>query len=65
MGGAWRPVPVYRREELGCGEILEGPALIFERHSATVVTPGWTGHLDAAGALVLEQPIEGKSDDAS
>lgn len=64
MGSAWRSVPVYRREQLRCGERLEGPALVFELHSATVVTPGWWGSVDAAGALVLERS-RGEVDHAS
>lgn len=46
---------VHQRSALRPGEIFTGPALVFERHSATVVPPGWWGRRDAAGALVLER----------
>ncbi|HUP43617.1 MAG TPA: hydantoinase/oxoprolinase family protein [Thermoanaerobaculia bacterium] len=53
--GAWREVPVYRREALAPGDRLAGPALVFERHAATVVAPGWAAELDAARALILRR----------
>ena len=31
----------YRRDELGAGQAIDGPALILETSSATVVEPGW------------------------
>ncbi|MEM9291236.1 MAG: hydantoinase/oxoprolinase family protein [Acidobacteriota bacterium] len=55
LGGARQQVPVYRREDLLPGERLEGPALVEERHSTTVVEAGWRGALDTAGALVLQR----------
>ncbi|MFP3939456.1 MAG: hydantoinase/oxoprolinase family protein [Thermoanaerobaculia bacterium] len=53
--GTWREVPAYEREALLPGDHLDGPALVFERHAATVVPPGWHAALDAAGALVLRR----------
>ena len=54
LAGAWRDAPVFDRERLRPGASLAGPALVLERHSATVVDAGWTARVDAAGALVLE-----------
>lgn len=53
--GSWGDVPVFERETLVPGDRLDGPALVFERHAATVVLPGWHATLDAAGALVLRR----------
>ncbi len=55
LGGCWNEVPVFRREELAPGDHFAGPALVFERHSATVVGPGWWAELDGAGALCLRR----------
>jgi 5-oxoprolinase (ATP-hydrolysing) len=53
VGGAWRQVAVHERAELEVGAETSGPALVFERHSATVIEPGWKAEVDASGALVL------------
>ncbi|MBA2243598.1 MAG: hydantoinase B/oxoprolinase family protein, partial [Gemmatimonadetes bacterium] len=53
MRGVWLPVPVFDRAQLPPGSRLAGPAMVWERHSATVLEPGWEGEVDGAGALVL------------
>jgi 5-oxoprolinase (ATP-hydrolysing) len=56
FGGRWRDAPCYEREELPPGARFDGPALVFERYSVTVVEEGWRAVVDGAGALVLERP---------
>lgn len=51
--GGWREVPVFDRATLNPGDAFQGPALVFESHSATVVADGWRGRVDGAGNLVL------------
>ena len=53
LGGGWRSVRLYRRQALGVGDRLDGPALISERHSTTVVEAGWSAVVHPSGALVL------------
>jgi len=55
LGGAWREVPVFDRACLRAGARLVGPALVAERHSATVVEAGWSVEVDGAGSLVLRR----------
>ncbi len=55
FGGEWRTVPTYERHRLEPGARFEGPALVFERHSATVVEAAWSGRIDGRGAIVLER----------
>jgi 5-oxoprolinase (ATP-hydrolysing) len=54
-GEGWTEVPVFERADLRPGAAMEGPALVFERHSATMVGEGWRGRVDAAENLVLER----------
>jgi 5-oxoprolinase (ATP-hydrolysing) len=54
FGGKWQEVRAFERDLLTPGWSCDGPALVLERHSATVVEPGWTARLDEAGAIVLE-----------
>jgi 5-oxoprolinase (ATP-hydrolysing) len=53
LRGGWRKVACYEREALTPGATLSGPALVTERHAATLVAEGWNAEVDAAGALVL------------
>ena len=53
--GTLRGVPFFDRAELAPGASFTGPALVFERHSATLVAEGWRGRVDGAGNLVLER----------
>lgn len=53
--GTWMDVRTFRREYLASGEFVKGPALIFERHSSTVVEKGWSAGIDSAGAIILQQ----------
>jgi N-methylhydantoinase A len=48
-----RPVAVYDRYLLGPGTRLEGPAIIEERESTTVVGPGAQVEIDAARNLLV------------
>ncbi|MBU1666227.1 MAG: hydantoinase B/oxoprolinase family protein, partial [Gammaproteobacteria bacterium] len=53
LQGKWRPTPVYRRESLCAGQIVDGPALIVEAGSTTVVEPGWRAEMTTRGDLLL------------
>jgi N-methylhydantoinase A len=46
-------VPCYRREALRAGDFLEGPALIIENQTTTLVSPGFDAVLDQAGNIIL------------
>jgi 5-oxoprolinase (ATP-hydrolysing) len=52
-GGEWRDTPLYARTALGAGATIDGPALIVEDHSTTVVEPGWRTTVHANGSLLL------------
>lgn len=51
--GEFVDTPLYRREELHAGWSVDGPAIVEERGSITVVFPRWRAALDAAGNLHL------------
>ena len=53
MSGFEKPVRLLPRAALAAGETFEGPALITERHSTTLVKSGWNGEIDADGNLHL------------
>jgi len=53
--GIDKPVPIYRREQLLENELIEGPALITETVSTTLLEPGWVCRADAIGNLLLNK----------
>ncbi|HEV8240856.1 MAG TPA: hydantoinase/oxoprolinase family protein [Thermoanaerobaculia bacterium] len=55
LGGRWRRVPAFDRESLPAGTVVDGPALVLERHSATLVERDWKLTVDGAGALVMRR----------
>ncbi len=53
LAGAWHSTPIHRREDLGIGQPLDGPALIVESGSTILVEPGWRASLSERGDLLL------------
>jgi N-methylhydantoinase A len=51
--GEWRDTPVYRREQLGVGTELTGPAIVEQLDSTTVIEPGDRVRVDALGNLEI------------
>ncbi|MEU3844352.1 hydantoinase B/oxoprolinase family protein [Streptomyces sp. NPDC028635] len=54
-GGAWRDVPLHRREHLAPGHAVTGPAIITEASATTVVDDGWEAVARDDGHLVMER----------
>ncbi|MBN3766176.1 hydantoinase/oxoprolinase family protein [Burkholderia sp. Ac-20365] len=46
---------VLRRESLPVGFTFEGPAIVEQADTTTLVHPGWHGEVDAAGNLLLNR----------
>ena len=46
---------VYDRAALKVGDTFEGPAIVEQEDTTTLVTPGWCGRVDPHGNLVLER----------
>jgi 5-oxoprolinase (ATP-hydrolysing) len=56
-GGSWRETPLYRREKLGPGARIDGPAILAEANATTVVEPGWRATVTELDHLVLERVV--------
>lgn len=48
--------PVYARGKMRAGHEFNGPAIVEQYDSTTVVNPGWQGRLDQWGILLLTKP---------
>ncbi|MFF3887946.1 hydantoinase B/oxoprolinase family protein [Streptomyces sp. NPDC001914] len=62
-GGAWRDVPLHHRPHLPPGETVNGPAIIAEAGSTTVVDDGWRAATTDDGHLVMERATVTESSD--
>ena len=51
--GGFAPTPVYERDHLQPGQLINGPAVIEERVATTLLGPGDVMTVDAAGCLVI------------
>lgn len=47
--------PLYRRDGLAPGAVLEGPFIVTQLDTTTLVAPGWRASVDPAGNLILER----------
>jgi N-methylhydantoinase A len=55
LAGAFRSTPVYMRDRLAMDQMIQGPAVIEESGSTTIVPPGWTANVIGLGELMLER----------
>ena len=53
--GGWVETPFYRRAELPCGFMAEGPAVLIEDTSTTVVAPRWRAEVGREGEIVMRR----------
>jgi 5-oxoprolinase (ATP-hydrolysing) len=60
-GGRWHEAPLYRREDLGAGQRIDGPAVIAEANATTVVEPEWRAEVTPLNHLVLERTAPRKA----
>ena len=63
--GDWIEAPFFEREMLRPEDVIEGPAVICERHNTIVVERGWRAVLTAADNLVLEKSAPARRETAS
>jgi 5-oxoprolinase (ATP-hydrolysing) len=64
FSGQWCEAPLYRREDLGAGARIDGPAVIAEANATTVVEPEWTATVTPLNHLVLERNTPRKTQPA-
>jgi len=53
--GEYKDVPVHWREDLAPGSRIEGPAIVAEAQTATVVSAAFDARIDRFGHIVLER----------
>jgi 5-oxoprolinase (ATP-hydrolysing) len=53
--GGWTDAGLYQRAEIAAGDIIQGPAIIAEDNSTTVIEPGWSAAVNDLNHLVLSR----------
>ncbi len=60
-GAGFVPTPVYWREALPAGVVVEGPAVVQQYDTTTLLHPGWRLAVDAIGNLALSRHRQPRS----
>lgn len=55
IGNGWQELPIFKRSTLGSGTEIDGPAIVAEDNSTTVIDAGWFGRVNEWGHLLLEK----------
>lgn len=56
-GAGWLDTPVYDREKLQAGSVIQGPAIVEEESSSAVIYPGQSLTVDAYGNLIVHTGV--------
>ncbi|MGZ0178941.1 MAG: hydantoinase B/oxoprolinase family protein, partial [Acidimicrobiales bacterium] len=56
-GGKMQHASVFRRDELGSGQPIPGPAIITEQIGTIVVEPGWQAEVSDRGDCILSRVV--------
>ena len=54
----WLDTPIYEREKLGSGAVLEGPVIVEETAASTVAAKGQRLMADTYGNLIIETEVQ-------
>lgn len=60
FGGKEYTVPIYERDTLDVGEVIQGPAIIGEMGATVVVYPGHTAEVDAMRNIIMYTNVNKK-----
>jgi 5-oxoprolinase (ATP-hydrolysing) len=55
VNSTWQDTPVYQREELAPGTIINSPAIIIEPTGTNIIELGWSGQISDRGDLILSK----------
>jgi 5-oxoprolinase (ATP-hydrolysing) len=62
--GQWQPVPHWQRRQLRPDQMVQGPALISDPTSTSLLEAGWQARLLPGGVLLLERQADPVADPA-
>lgn len=56
--GDWHPTGIFERARLEPGQRLDGPAIVEQQDTTTVIEPGYAGAIDGYGNIIIRK-LEG------
>lgn len=59
FSGGWTDTPIYRRSDIGAGARIDGPAIVEQMDTTSVIEPGCVAEADGMGNLVVSVGREG------
>jgi 5-oxoprolinase (ATP-hydrolysing) len=65
LDGRTRVAPLYERAELSAGDHVNGPAVISEQMSTTILEPGWRADVLSGGELLLTDSGEHSAENSA
>src|SRR5271166_3723132 len=57
FAGEWKSIPVFERERMAAGTSFQGPAIVVEQTTTTVVEPGWQAEITSRLDLLLKRAV--------
>ncbi len=54
---AWHQAPLYQRESLPAGFVLDGPAVLIEQNATTNIEPGWQIKISSRLDLIMTRVV--------
>jgi len=57
FAGKWKSIPVFERGRMPVGTNVQGPAIIIEQTTTTVVEPGWQAEITPRLDLLLNRAV--------
>ncbi|MET0607068.1 MAG: hydantoinase/oxoprolinase family protein [Beijerinckiaceae bacterium] len=51
--GRWRDTPIYHRDDLKPGHVFEGPVVVEQKDTTTLIEPGMNVRIDARGNMIV------------
>ncbi|CAN5290175.1 hydantoinase/oxoprolinase family protein [soil metagenome] len=58
FGGEWLDTPIHYRGKLRPGDNVDGPAVVVQDDTTTVIEPGYRGTVDRFGNILIEEDRE-------
>lgn len=54
MRDDWCETPIFDRAQINRNNVIEGPAIIEQLDSTTLILPEWAGTIDRYGNIILK-----------